>query len=182
MRNVISKVSKRSGKFRSFHTQKNRTLSKFLSNVSFPSISCHSSFPPPIRGLICIRISCRTRIGEELFFFDASPAYLQGLVALFAFVLGSLLLLDFVLGDTNLVKVFTGRERRSLVLEALTSISVSEVPYFFLPSPLFSATYFSCRLWRRQSRFMRLLKSLRTATTAISPVDTSRFSVQMQCF
>jgi len=71
--------------------------------------------------------SAQTRIGEELFFFDASPAYLQGLVALFAFVLGSLLLLDFVLGDTNLVKVFTGRERRSLVLEALTSISVSEI-------------------------------------------------------
>merc|ERR1711884_719126 len=71
--------------------------------------------------------STQTRIGEELFFFDASPAYLQGLVALFAFVLGSLLLLDFVLGDTNLVKVFTGRERRSLVLEAMTSISVSEI-------------------------------------------------------
>ena len=124
--------------------QKNRALSKFLSNVSLPSIFCHSSFfPPPIRGLIQILISCRTRIGEELFFFDASPAYLQGLVALFAFVLGSLLLLDFVLGDTNLVKVFTGRERRSLVLEALTSISVSEVPYFFLPSPLFS---FTCNL------------------------------------
>ena len=136
------------------------------SSITLPSF-------PPIRGLIQILISCRTRIGEELFFFDASPAYLQGLVALFAFVLGSLLLLDFVLGDTNLVKVFTGRERRSLVLEALTSISVSEVPYFFLPSPLFSATYFSCRLWRRQSRFMRPLKSLRTATTPISPVDTT---------
>ena len=101
------------------------------------------SFLPPTQGLIQILISCRTRIGEEVFFFDASPAYLQGLVALFAFVLGSLLLLDFVLGDTNLVKVFTGRERRSLVLEALTSISVSEVPYFFLPSPLFS---FTCNL------------------------------------
>ena len=120
--------------------EKMRALSKFLSNVFLPSTSCHSSFPPPIRGLICILISCRSRIGEELFFFDASPAYLQGLVALFAFVLGSLLLLDFVLGDTNLVKVFTGRERRSLVMEALTSISVSEVPYFFLPSPLFSVT------------------------------------------
>merc|ERR1711963_221192 len=71
--------------------------------------------------------NAQARIGEELFFFDASPAYLQGLVALFAFVLGSLLLLDFVLGDTNLVKVFTGRERRSLVSEALTSISVSEI-------------------------------------------------------
>ena len=106
------------------------------SSVTLPSF-------PPIRGLIQILISCRSRIGEELFFFDASPAYLQGLVALFAFVLGSLLLLDFVLGDTNLVKVFTGRERRSLVLEALTSISVSEVPYFFLPSPLFS---FTCNL------------------------------------
>ena len=101
------------------------------SSVTLPSF-------PPNRGLIQILISCRARIGEELFFFDASPAYLQGLVALFAFVLGSLLLLDFVLGDTNLVKVFTGRERRSLVLEALTSISASEVPHFFLPSPLFS--------------------------------------------
>ena len=49
-----------------------------------------------------------------------------------------------MLGDTNLVKVFSGRERRSLVLEALTSISVSEVPsYFFLPAPLFS---FTCNL------------------------------------
>jgi len=71
--------------------------------------------------------SAQSRIGEELFFFDASPAYLQGLVVLFAFILGSLLLLDFVLGDINLVKVYTGRERRSLVLEALTSISVSEI-------------------------------------------------------
>ena len=148
------------------------------------------SFLPSTQCLIQILISCRARIGEELFFFDASPAYLQGLVALFAFVLGSLLLLDFVLGDTNLVKVFTGRERRSLVLEALTSISASEVPYFFLPSPLFSATYFSCRLWRRQSRFMRLLKSLRTATTPISPVDTSSIYIfcidamlfRKQCF
>ena len=69
----------------------------------------------------------RARFGEDLFFFTASSAYLKGALTLLALTLGSLLALDLALGDTNLVKVFTGRERRSLVMDTLSYISVSEV-------------------------------------------------------
>ena len=77
----------------------------------------------------------RARFGEDLFFFTASSAYLKGALTLLALTLGSLLALDLALGDTNLVKVFTGRERRSLVMDTLSSISVSEV--------LISSSFFS---------------------------------------
>ena len=92
-------------------------LSSFLSTL----------FHRPTRAPLNTKIFPRARFGEELFFFAASSAYLKGALTLLTFTLGSLLALDFALGDTNLVKVFTGRERRSMVMDALSSISVSEV-------------------------------------------------------
>ena len=92
-------------------------------------------FHPPTRAPLYTKIFPRARFGEELFFFAASSAYLKGALTLLTFTLGSLLALDFALGDTNLVEVFTGRERRSMVMDALSSISVSEVP---MHSPSFN--------------------------------------------
>ena len=104
------------------------------SSISFLSTLFH----PPTRAPLNTKIFPRARFGEELFFFSASSAYLKGALTLLTFTLGSLLALDFALGDTNLVEVFTGRERRSMVMDALSSISVSEVP---LHSPSFNLSW-----------------------------------------
>ena len=91
----------------------------------------------------------RARFGEDLFFFTASSAYLKGALSLLALTLGSLLALDLALGDTNLVKVFTGRERRSLVMDTLSSISVSEV--------LTSSSFSFILLWQLLVTLFRII-------------------------
>ena len=91
----------------------------------------------------------RARFGEDLFFFTASSAYLKGALTLLALTLGSLLALDLALGDTNLVKVFTGRERRSLVMDTLSSISVSEV--------LTSSSFSFILLWQLLVTLFRII-------------------------
>ena len=91
----------------------------------------------------------RARFGEDLFFFTASSAYLKGALTLLALTLGSLLALDLALGDTNLVKVFTGRERRSLVMDTLSSISVSEV--------LISSSFSFILLWQLLVTLFRII-------------------------
>ena len=91
----------------------------------------------------------RARFGEDLFFFTASSAYLKGALTLLALTLGSLLTLDLALGDTNLVKVFTGRERRSLVMDTLSSISVSEV--------LISSSFSFILLWQLLVTLFRII-------------------------
>ena len=106
-------------------------FSSLSSSISFLSTLFH----PPTRAPLNTKIFPRARFGEELFFFSASSAYLKGALTLLTFTLGSLLALDFALGDTNLVEVFTGRERRSMVMDALSSISVPEV---LMHSPSFN--------------------------------------------
>ena len=91
----------------------------------------------------------RARFGEDLFFFTASSAYLKGAFTLLSLTLGSLLALDLALGDTNLVKVFTGRERRSLVMDTLSSISVSEV--------LTSSSFSFILLWQLLVTLFRII-------------------------
>ena len=91
----------------------------------------------------------RARFGEDLFFFTASSAYLKAALTLLALTLGSLLALDLALGDTNLVKVFTGRERRSLVMDTLSSISVSEV--------LTSSSFSFILLWQLLVTLFRII-------------------------
>ena len=103
----------------------------FAFPLPYPVSVLFSPLHPSNRAPLYTNIFSRARFGEELFFFAASSAYLKGALTLLTFTLGSLLALDLALGDTNLVKVFTGRERRSLVIDKLSSISVSEV---LLPS------------------------------------------------
>ena len=108
------------------------------------------------------KIFSRARFGEELFFFAASSAYLKGALTLLTFTLGSLLALDFALGDTNLVEVFTGRERRSMVMDALSSISVSEV---LMHSPSFNL------LWRRLWFQLFLLQIMEKAAEVYAALE-----------
>ena len=92
----------------------------------------------PARAPLSTKTFSRARFGEQLFFFSASSDYLKGAFTLLMFTLGCLLVLDFALGDTNLVKVFTGRERRSMVMDALSSVSMSEV--------LMHSSSFGCKI------------------------------------
>ena len=127
-------------------------LSSFLSTL----------FHPPTRAPLYTEIFPRARFGEELFFFAASSAYLKGALTLLTFTLGSLLALDFALGDTNLVEVFTGRERRSMVMDALSSISVSEV---LMHSPSFNL------LWRRLWFQLFLLQIMEKAAEVYAAIE-----------
>ena len=175
-RNVISNLSELSGKFRFFHMQKNRALSKFISNISFPSIFCQYSFLQseawivswPLAGLGLERnSSSSTRVPP---IFKASLLFSPSSSDPFFF-------------STSCWATPTwwrcspgGRGGPSSWKLWPPSLSLRSLTSFCLRLSLVShATYFSCRLWRKQSRFMRLLKSLRTATTPISPVDTFVF-------
>ena len=120
----------------------------YISFVFLPSpVSVYLSSPS--RAPLKMSLFPRARFGEDLFFFTASSAYLKAALTLLALTLGSLLTLDLALGDTNLVKVFTGRERRSLVMDTLSSISVSEV--------LTSSSFSFILLWQLLVTLFRII-------------------------
>jgi hypothetical protein len=58
--------------------------------------------------------------------FSVSKQYVSGLTTMGVFILGMLLLVDFAMGNTNIVATITGRAGRSLV-DTLSSISPLQV-------------------------------------------------------